>query len=268
MKPEPGVAGATARPDNAHHAVPGARGGQSRWARFVDLSETYGEHVLRDFLVSIPAPAVALDIGAGSGRDLELIRERSSGVRRIGLDCNEENLERLRERGIEAHALNLERQPLPLPDASIDLVIANQVLEHTKEIFWIVHEVTRVLRVGGHFLIGVPNVCAFHNRMLMLLGRHPTQYKSYSAHVRPFSKRDTVRFMEVCWSGGYELERFAGSQFYPLPASLSRIACALAPAAAVTIFFLFRKTTPYGREFLEHPVKGQLETNFYLGGGS
>ena len=39
---------------------------------------------------------------------------------------------------------NIERDDLPLADGQADLIIANQVLEHTKEIFWIFHEVSRL----------------------------------------------------------------------------------------------------------------------------
>jgi hypothetical protein len=41
--------------------------------------------------------------------------------------------------------------------------------------------------------------------------------------------------------------------------------CALFPSAAAFIFFLFRKKREYHREFLEHPVKARLQTNFFLG---
>jgi hypothetical protein len=121
------------------------------------------------------------------------------------------------------------------------------------------------LKVGGHFLIGVPNIASLHNRLLLLLGKHPTQWKSYSAHVRPFSKPDTLQFVRYCFPGGYDLIAFRGAQFYPLPLGPSRAMCAMFPSAAAFIFFLFRKRRPYDREFLEHPVKARLETNFYLG---
>ena len=102
----------------------------------------------------------------------------------------------------EIHVANIERDDLPLADGQADLIIANQVLEHTKEIFWIFHEVTRSLRTGGHFLFGVPNICSLHNRFLLLVGRQPTQHKVCSAHVRPFSKGDTLAFLSACFPGG------------------------------------------------------------------
>ena len=69
-----------------------------------------------------------------------------------------------------------------------------QVIEHVKEIFRINNEIFRCLKIGGYFLLGVPNILSFHNRVLGLFGIHPTQHKSYSAHLRPFSKRDVYEF--------------------------------------------------------------------------
>jgi SAM-dependent methyltransferase len=93
---------------------------------------------------------------------------------------------------------NIERDRLPLTDGEADLIITNQILEHTKEVFWTFHEVFRSLRVGGHFLFGVPNICSLHNRLLAI-GKQPTQHKLCSAHVRPFSKDDTLAFLNACF---------------------------------------------------------------------
>jgi hypothetical protein len=139
------------------------------------------------------------------------------------------------------------------------------VLEHTKEVFWIFDQVTRVLSDGGHFLIGVPNVASLHNRLLLLFGVHPTQSKLCSAHVRPFSKADTLRFLDVCFPGGYQLEAFSGAQFYPFPGGASRVLARLAPEFAFSIFFLLRKTKPYADGFAAYPAQARLETNFWAG---
>ena len=243
--------------------VPGSRGGQSAWAKFITTDEQYGAEVIQRFLREIEPPTHVMDLGAGSGRDLGLVKAAYPSATTIAVECV--NTERLRQKFDSVHAVDIERAALPLSDGCLDLVIANQVLEHLKEIFWVWHEVSRVLRVGGHFLVGVPNIASLHNRILLAFGRHPTQWKSYSAHVRPFSKLDTVKFTEVCFPGGYELIDFRGSQFYPLPRIASRVMCAIAPAAAAFIFFLFRKRSEYHSEFLEHPVKARLETNFFLG---
>ena len=160
---------------------------------------------------------------------------------------------------------NIERDELPLADGEADLIIANQILEHTKEIFWIFHEVSRSLKIGGHFLFGVPNICSLHNRFLLLLGKQPTQHKACSAHVRPFSKGDTLAFLNACFPGGYKLVDFRGSQFYPFPARMSRLLANAFPTFAFTIFFMVQKVAEYHGEFATYPTRARLETNFWTG---
>ena len=181
----------------------------------VDHAETYGPEAMRKFISDLPQVETCLDIGAGKGRDLAMVREFHPLADLHAVEFADRNIVKLNAFGVTTHQLDIERDRLPFKDDQLDLIIANQVLEHTKEIFWIFHEATRALKVGGSFIVGVPNVASFHNRLLLGVGRHPTQHKLASAHVRPFSKGDTLRFLEACYPGGYELSGFAGSQFYP-----------------------------------------------------
>lgn len=246
-------------------AIPGSTGGQSKFAFMIDHSETYGSHVIEAFLSHLKSIETIADLGAGPGRDLAIAKSLFPQAQTIAIESYPAYIQKLTNVD-QVFPTNIERDRLPFVDESIDVIMANQVLEHTKEIFWIFHEVTRSLKVGGHFIIGVPNIASLHNRLLLLLGGHPTQHKAYSAHVRPFSKHDTVAFTEVCFPGGYKLIKFAGSQFYPFPKTIARIAAKYAPAMAFSIFFMFQKVRDYSEQFLEHPVKANLETPFYLGG--
>jgi SAM-dependent methyltransferase len=243
----------------------GQYGGRHPFARLVDHAETYGPHVVEAFVRGIDEIRTAVDLGAGLGRDLRIVKRVHRGATAIAVEGGREYARQLEDVADELHVLDIERSRLPFAEESIDLIIANQVLEHTKEIFWIFHEVSRCLRVGGHFLIGVPNVASFHNRVLLLFGVHPTQHKLCSAHVRPFSKRDTLRFLEACFPGGYSLNRFGGAQFYPFPSRLARVLSAALPTAAFSIFFLLRKNRSYGCEFATYPARAKLETNFWTG---
>ncbi len=242
---------------------PGERGGDHPLARLVDNGETYGPHVIASFFASIAPYDSVLDVGAGGGRDLGIAKSYCASSKLIAVDAHPS--QGLRQVATSVEVIDIEHDRLPPSDESLDVVMANQVLEHTKEIFWVIHEMTRTLKVGGHMIIGVPNVASMHNRFLLFFGRHPTQHKLYSAHVRPFSRHDTEKFFEVCWPGGFKVVKFAGSQFYPFPRMIARPFANLFPGAAFSIFWLLRKTRSYSGEFLQHPAKAQLETPFYLG---
>ena len=161
----------------------------------VDHAETYGRHILNAACKEMSV-AVCADLGCGSGDDLMIVKKRHPQARCIGVDFGDWNRERLSRRGIESVSLDIESEALPFEDETVDLIIANQVLEHTKQLFFINHEVFRTLRVGGHLYLGVPNVLSLHNRVLGLVGTHPTCAKLISGHVRVFSKRDTIFFYE------------------------------------------------------------------------
>lgn len=246
-------------------ALFGSAGGSHPLARFTDQRETYGPQVVEELVRKLGDLQVVVDLGAGSGRDLEIVRRLNPNAKLIAVEGGTEYAKALAGKADVIQVANIERDVFPLADGQADLIIANQVLEHTKEIFWIFHEVSRSLKVGGHFLFGVPNICSLHNRLLLLLGKQPTQHKVCSAHVRPFSKGDTLAFLNACFPGGYQLTEFRGAQFYPFPTSLSRLLAGAFPTFAFTIFFMIRKIAEYHGEFATYPARAQLETNFWTG---
>jgi SAM-dependent methyltransferase len=245
--------------------LPGSVGGSHPLARFTDQSETYGPHVMERLISRLECLQLAVDLGAGSGRDLDIIRRFHPKATLIAIEAGQEYAASLREKADQICIANIERDRLPLQDGQADLIIANQILEHTKEIFWIFHEVSRSLRIGGSFVVGVPNICSLHNRFLLLIGRQPTQHQLCSAHVRPFSKNDTLAFLNACFPGGYELADFRGAQFYPFPRAVARLLATALPTFAFTIFFLLRKTKEYSGEFAAYPARAKMETNFWTG---
>lgn len=228
----------------------------------VDHTETYGRHIL-DAVSKRLSVSLCVDVGCGSGDDLMIVKNNHPSARCIGVDFGDWNSEELRRKGIESVSVNIESQSLPFGNESVDLVIANQVLEHTKEVFFINHEVFRVLKVGGHLYLGVPNVLSFHNRLLGLFGIHPTSVKMISGHVRAFSKNDTILFYRQVADGIAVVENVYGSQFYPFPKPLSRPLAAALPSLAVSLFFVVRKAAKYESQFLDWLSRARLETNYF-----
>jgi len=114
-------------------------------------------------------------------------------------------------------------------------------------------------------IVGVPNLASLHNRILLLAGLHPTVIKNASAHVRGYTKHDMIRTMQTIFPDGYELQRFRGSNFYPMPPVVAKPLACILPNLAVGIFFLWRKRKAYRDEFIRYPVIQRLESNFFVG---
>jgi len=213
-----------------------------------------------------------LDIGCGHGTDLLNIREslqqnpppggKSPVLKLEGIENFSDYAKECRSQGIKISARDIERDRFPGKNGSFDIIIANQVLEHVKEIFWIFAEVARLLRPGGVFIAGVPNLASLHNRLLLLFGRQPTAQQSLSAHVRGFTRPDFKHFAET--GDFFRLRDFRGSNFYPFGASISRPLSRAFPGAAWGIFFLLERTERAG-SFLEclEGDENFLETPFY-----
>jgi SAM-dependent methyltransferase len=225
----------------------------------------YGRDQIVRFLAEAGPLSCVLDLGAGSGDDLLAARSFSPSCRLVAVESLPPAQRTLRSLGVRVIDRNLEKDILPLGGGSVDAVILNQVLEHTKEVFWILHEASRVLKVGGSLLVGVPNLASLHNRFLLALGRQPTSIQTLSAHVRGYTKDDFQKFVEGVFPGGYRLAGFGGSNFYPFPGFLARPLAAVFPGMAWGLFFRFVKERPYQGECLHYLETHPLETDFYRG---
>ena len=229
--------------------------------KIIDRHLNFGRRIIRNFLAGISYKNI-LDIGTGKGEDLITARKINPTCKLLAIEIDKKNEKILKDKDIKVFNLDLEKEHLPFKDEEIDIVIANQILEHTKEIFWIFHEACRVLKRNGYFIAGVPNLASFHNRLLLLFGKQPSCVKITSAHIRGFTKGSLVKFAKI---GNLKLVNFKGSNFYPFSPIIAKILSHIFPSLSVGIFFLFKKEKFYHGEFLEFPTKEKLATDFFLG---
>ena len=96
-----------------------------------------------------------LDIGSGSGTDAFIAAGLvGPGGRVIGLDLTEAMRDKLRANAAAAGVANLEvlagnAEAIPLPDASVDVVSSNGMLNLVPDKPRAIREIARVLRAGG-----------------------------------------------------------------------------------------------------------------------
>src|SRR5437588_11121467 len=110
-------------------------------------------------LADLKPGEVVLDLGSGAGLDVLLSAKRvSPGGRAYGVDMTDEMLElanRNREQaGVDnATFLKGSIDSVPLPDASVDVVISNCVINLAEDKGAVMREAFRVLRSGGRFAV-------------------------------------------------------------------------------------------------------------------
>ena len=228
----------------------------------VDKQLNYGRHVMANYAQSLTCSSV-LDLGAGQGIDLDIFRKQHSSIKSFAVEGWKSNITILENNGHVVCGTDIEKEKLPFSDGTIDCIILNQILEHTKDIFWIMNECTRVLTDGGSLIIGVPNLAALHNRIFLLLGKQPTCIRTNSAHVRGFTKGGIVDFINIY--PGYKLTDFSGSNFYPFAPWLAKPLGRLFPELSVSLFFKFKKLEKYNGEYIAFPQKNRLATNYFTG---
>src|SRR5712692_7643073 len=102
---------------------------------------------------------VVLDLGSGGGIDVILSARRVGTTgKAYGLDMTDEMLDLARRNAVEAGVTNVEFlkgqiEQIPLPDAAVDVIISNCVINLSTDKAAVIAEASRVLRPGGRFAV-------------------------------------------------------------------------------------------------------------------
>jgi len=110
-------------------------------------------------VAALAAGEVVLDLGSGGGIDVLLSAKRVGPTgRAYGLDMTDEMLDLARQNAAEAGITNVEWlkgfiESIPLPDAAVDVVISNCVINLSPEKGRVLVDVARVLKPRGRLAV-------------------------------------------------------------------------------------------------------------------
>ena len=117
----------------------------------------------------VPHGSRVLDLGCGTGELLDyLLRQR--GCSGYGVEINDANVQACVARGVNVIQLNLDEGLAVFGDASFDVVLQIDTLQHLRNAEVMLVETARVGRMG---IVAFPNFGHWPNRLALLRGRMP-----------------------------------------------------------------------------------------------
>jgi SAM-dependent methyltransferase len=224
-----------------------SRIGERLWA---GAESAYRAKIL-DSLRADPS-AFLLDVGCDDGAWTDAVRRRlgvpPTQVR--GLEIVPERAAVARARGFDVRIGDLDA-PWPFEDASVDVVHANQVIEHVKRLDHFAGELKRVLAPGGTTVVCTENLASWHNVAALALGYQPFSVANISDRGpvgNPFALHRGTPGARESWQHvhvvtlaalrdlmavhGFVLESSWGTGYHPFPGAIASRLAALDPRHA------------------------------------
>lgn len=151
-----------------------------------------------------------------------------------GFDLNPKSVGICRKQGMIVRVGNAEKK-WKYPDKYFDIVILSHIIEHVVNTDHLIQEAKRVLKKDGIIIVNTPNLAAWFNRLLLLVGFQPfftevstidktlglkfsrkinPMYSPPLGHLRVFTTRALRDLLEF---HGIRVTKVSGLEFYILP---------------------------------------------------
>jgi SAM-dependent methyltransferase len=213
--------------------------------------------MLVEILATTRRPARVLDLGCGDGACTETARSAcvAAGLDAfvLGSDWSANALAAAAARGLDVVRAGFDPPGLPFAAGSFDVVVLSEVIEHLVDTDGALLEARRLLVPGGTLLLSTPNLAAWYNRGLVVLGVQPlfTEVSIRGIYGRPgsevvghlhvFTRRALVGLLAAC--GFVDIE-VRGAPYHDVPRLLRPLDRAFCRLPGLASIFLARARTP------------------------
>jgi len=142
----------------------------------------------------VPKGARVLDLGCGDGTLLDIL-QRERDCSGYGVEIADGNVLQCVRRGVDVIQLNLDEGLAMFEDASFDVVLQIDTLQHLRNAEVMLRETARVGRTG---IVAFPNFAHWPNRLSVARGRMPvTRRLPYQWYDTPNIRVGTFKDFEV-----------------------------------------------------------------------
>lgn len=203
-------------------------------------SEARNRDNIRELAAKAP-PATLCDLGCDDGAWTMTLASALNCHRLFGIEIMADRATLARANGIETVVADLD-QAFPFQDEQMELVHANQVIEHVANIDHFLSESRRILRPGGTLLISTENGSSWHNVVAAVMGwqifsatnisrlqegtGNPLALHRGRRPIASWTHRTILNFQglrELVELHGLRVTDLRGAGYYPLPAGVGRI---------------------------------------------
>jgi 2-polyprenyl-3-methyl-5-hydroxy-6-metoxy-1,4-benzoquinol methylase len=138
---------------------------------------------------------VLLDVGCGAGHLWPYLRDRFD--RYLGADV-------VRFDGLPEDAeffqVDLDSGRVPVADASVDVVVAAETIEHLENPRAFFRELTRLVRSGGWVIVTTPNQLSWLSKLTLVVKDQFNAFQDscYPAHLTALLEVDLLRMAAEC----------------------------------------------------------------------
>lgn len=182
-----------------------------------------------DLIKYIPGNKYGLDYGCGWGAFSVMMSEKGNKIVGQDLDSNEVDIARF-VWGESGNLSFTSKNVSQFSAEEFDFVTSCQVIEHTHNPGMYLHNINRVLSLGGELIISIPNII---NPRFML----PLMNKNLEKNILALSKKvssdyykprdhiqgwDPIHFTRLLASVGFEVVNYMPTEGVPLPRKLGR----------------------------------------------
>jgi ubiquinone/menaquinone biosynthesis C-methylase UbiE len=154
------------------------------------------QHVIKPHYGDIKNKTL-LDVGVGRGNHVVAFSRR--GFKTYGLDKHDDFFKMLK--GYTIRECDIEKEPFPFEDNSMDIVFSKSVLEHVTNVDSFLTQTYRVLKPGGLAILMVPD-----------WGTHYKTFWDDYSHVKAWTRKGLQNSMKV-----YNFDRVKCRLFRQLP---------------------------------------------------
>ena len=186
--------------------------------------------------------AVFLDLGCDDGV-LTVKMAKKIGTKNIlGIDIVDKQLKIAKKNKVKTFKADL-NSVFPVESNTVDIIHANQVIEHIGDLDKFMSEIHRVLKVGGYAIVSTENASSWCNIFALTMGWQMFSLTNISSKAlgigNPFAMHKAEKIHLSSWTHktifsigglidyakvwGFTVSEVRGAGYFPLPATIGNI---------------------------------------------